>query len=138
MGRRGPLSIDRRMRPRGASEEPRSPEDLSPDCAAEWQRITGLLRERGALDALDQAAMRDYLLCWSRLHECERDISERGVLVKGDRGPVKNPSCQLARQYRDHLMGWSKELGLTPASRQRIEMPERKPDEENPFVQFRH
>ena len=96
------------------------PIGLSEPAQAEWARLTGLLCERGALDAIDQVALADYLTCWQRLSEAESDIEARGLLVEGDRGPVKNPACQLARQYRTALAAWSKEFGLTPASRLRL------------------
>jgi len=113
------------------------PPELSPEAEQEWRRVTGLLRERTALDALDETALIDYLTCWIRLRECEADVAARGVLVEGGggRGKVKNPACQLARQYRDHLIAWCKEFGFTPSSRSRIELP---PPEEpnNPWAHF--
>jgi P27 family predicted phage terminase small subunit len=118
MGRRGPLAIAQRLQAQQQEAvEPEMPSGLSQAAQAEWERLTGLLRERGALDAIDQAALNDYLVCWQRLTEAEADIETRGLLVEGERGPVKNPACQLARQYRAALTAWSKEFGLTPASR---------------------
>jgi P27 family predicted phage terminase small subunit len=99
------------------------PSGLTSEGQEEWNWVTGLLRERGVLDSLDQVALQDYLTCWTRLLECERDIQRRGVLVDGDRGKVKNPCCQLSRQYRDHLIAWSRELGLTALARERLTMP---------------
>src|SRR5438309_364652 len=97
----------------GASE-PTPPDGLNPEAQEEWDRICSLLRERKSLTGLDQTALRDYLVCWQRLQECEADITTRGVLVKGYRGSrTKNPSIQIARQYREHLLAWSKEFGFT-------------------------
>jgi P27 family predicted phage terminase small subunit len=94
-----------------------------------------LLRDRKCLDALDQVALRDYLVCWQRLNECEADIAKRGILVKGYRGGLtKNPSVALARQYREHLLAWSKELGLTIGSRARLALPQPKEPKPNPFA----
>lgn len=126
MGKRGPLSAASRVsagRMAHSSSEPERPKGLSKVARAEWARITGLLRERGILDALDQTALGDYITCWERLRECEADINARGVLVDGDRGKVKNPAVQIARTYRNALMLWCKEYGLTYGSRIRSEMP---------------
>ncbi|MCU1327481.1 MAG: family phage terminase small subunit [Bryobacterales bacterium] len=143
MGQHGPISVASKMARNvaqgtaSAPAEPQEPEGLSDASRAEWVRITGLLRDRGALDALDQAALRDYLLCWDRLRECEAEITKHGVMVEGINGRqrVKNPACQLARQYRDALVVWSREIGLTFASRTRLAMPEQKTGE-NRFAQM--
>ena len=64
------------------------------------------------------------MVCWERLRQCEQEISTYGVLVAGANGArVKNPAIQVARQYRDALFAWSKEIGLTFASRSRLSMP---------------
>jgi P27 family predicted phage terminase small subunit len=110
--------------PASTKTEPLPPEDLSAESLDEWERVVGLLRQRGVLDALDQAGLRDYITCWSRLLECEEDISTRGVLVIGERGiKIKNPACQIARVYRDSLLAWTKEFGFSVASRERLAMP---------------
>jgi P27 family predicted phage terminase small subunit len=130
------ISTRRKRKPGVAGAgEPRMPGDLSPDARKEWRRVTGLLRQRGVLDALDETALGDYITCWTRLRECEADIAARGVLVQGERGMVKNPACQLARQYRDSLVTWCREFGLTPQARERVRMPEVK-SEDNPFAGF--
>src|SRR4051794_35878305 len=109
MGQRGFLSAADVMRRNTAAQgtntnEPVPPNDLNVEGIHEWKRITGLLRDRNALDGLDQAALRDYLVCWQRLQDCEADIGKRGVLVKGARGLVKNPSLQIAKSYRESML----------------------------------
>lgn len=136
MGQRGPLSQQARLNRRAQQStdnlsEPQMPEGLSQAAQQEWARLTGLLRERGALDALDETGLNDYLVCWSRLRECEADIAERGTLVQGERTLVKNPSVQIARQYRDALVAWCREFGLTYAARQRVAMPQAKKEDPN-------
>jgi P27 family predicted phage terminase small subunit len=131
-------SKDRLLKAHKAAE-PEMPVGLSLPAQHEWRRVTGLLRDREALDSLDQAAINDYVVCWDRLRECEADIAERGCLVESDRGrgKVKNPSIQVARQYRDALVQWSKEFALTPAARSRVVMPEPKPPAEyDPWADF--
>jgi P27 family predicted phage terminase small subunit len=100
----------------------------------EWKRITGLLRDRNALDGLDQAALRDYLVCWQRLQDCEADIQKRGILVKGARGTVKNPSLQIAKSYRESMLAWARELGFTLGSRTRLALPGIEPKKLNKFA----
>lgn len=85
--------------------------------------MTRLLSDRGDLSELDQAGLADYCLCRIRLEQCEADITQRGILVGGQRGLVKNPSLQLARQYRSAMAKWVELFGLAPLSRQRISVP---------------
>jgi P27 family predicted phage terminase small subunit len=118
-----------------SNSEPAAPSDLTPAAAQEWERITSLLRERKSLDALDQAGLHDYLICWQRLQECEADIGRRGVLVKGYRGALtKNPSVALARQYRESLLAWSKEFGFTLGARSRLAVPQPERPKVNKFA----
>jgi P27 family predicted phage terminase small subunit len=126
MGKRGPMSNAAAVRKATiGNSEPQMPNALAADAKQEWERVTDLLRERTMLDALDETALTDYITCWQRLRECEADIAARGVLIEGGggRGAVKNPACQLSRQYRDHLISWCKEFGFTPNSRTRMAMP---------------
>jgi P27 family predicted phage terminase small subunit len=113
---------------------PRAPKGLTAAARREWTRVTNLLKERNALDALDEVALRDYVICWARLQECEADIDKRGVLVPGDRGLVKNPSVQISRQYREFVLAWTKQLGLSIAARTRLDMPQPSTKKVNPFA----
>lgn len=139
MGIRGKVSLANviaQQRGQYQADEPEMPKNLPPDAKKEWRRIVNLLRMRGVLDALDEASLHDYLVCWSRLRECEADIAERGVLIPGDRGKVKNPSVQLARQYRDAFVAWCREFGFTVAARTRLSIGNAKDPSVNPFARF--
>jgi P27 family predicted phage terminase small subunit len=103
---------------------PAMPTGMPSRAQQEWYRMVELLQKRGDLSELDQAAIADYCLCLARLENLEADITKRGELVRGQRGKVKNPSIQLAREYRASLMKWADALGLTPASRNRMTLPE--------------
>lgn len=127
MGQKGPVGLNsafNRKRDAHLSDEPEMPKGLSREAKAEWRRITRLLAIRSSLDALDQVALHDYITCWERLRECEAEITANGVMVEGvnGRGRVKNPACQIARQYRDALLAWSREFGLTLSSRTRLDL----------------
>jgi P27 family predicted phage terminase small subunit len=139
MGQRGKIatiSLVKRQKAASTSikTEPVMPPGLSEDAEREWVRVTDHLRSRNALDGLDEAAIADYVTCWSRLRECEAVIEADGLLIDGDRGKVKHPAVQLARTYRAALLSWAKELGLTFASRTRIGVFESEPEEDNPFL----
>jgi len=108
----------------------RCPRGLPKAAQREWRRVAPELARLGLLTELDRAALADYCLCVARLEECEADIAERGPLVEGDRGLVKNPACQLGREYRHQMMRWAAEFGLTPSSRGRMTLPETETEDE--------
>lgn len=135
MGKRGPIrepaafallkgrkavADERGTAPNGA---PRMPGDLDIDTRKIWRAVVPRIAALGILSPLDQYALRDMCVCLTRLLECEADISARGVLVEGERGKVKNPALQIARQYRESLQKWSQKFGLTPGDRDRIDLP---------------
>lgn len=99
---------------------PPPPSGLPKEAQAEWRRVSALLRGRGDLSELDQAGLADYCVCKVRLEQCEADISKRGVLIDGARGPVKNPALQIARTYRAALAKWVDLFGLAPGPRGRL------------------
>lgn len=102
---------------------PDPPAGLPAAAKREWDRISELLSNHGLLDDLDQRTLGDYCTAVARLEAAEADISRRGVLVKGYRGArVKNPSLQIAREYRAAVAQWAKVFGLSPEARGRILM----------------
>lgn len=126
MGRRGPVpqesALDRSRQQRVA-EEPEEPKGLTPEARKEWRRIVGLLRARNGLDALDGAALADYVVCWQRLRDAEREISKNGLMVKTSgrsKRLVRNPLISIAKVYRAALVAWAKELGLSIGARARL------------------
>jgi P27 family predicted phage terminase small subunit len=104
------------------------PKDLPPEARPIWRALVPKLIDLGIVTSLDTVALGDMCLCIARLAACEKDITDRGVLVEGDRGKVKNPALQVAREYRTALQNWARRFGLTPGDRDRIEIPE---DEDN-------
>jgi P27 family predicted phage terminase small subunit len=109
---------------------PQPPAALPEEALPEWRRVVKLLSDRGDLSELDQAGLADYCLCRLRLAECEELIGRDGALVPGQRGLVKNPAIQIARQYRSALAKWAELFGLTPASRSRISTPKPEVDDD--------
>lgn len=99
---------------------PTCPSTLPAAAKAEWRRIVPLLDEYNLLTRLDGRALADYCLCCARLDEAEQDITTRGLLIQGERGLVKNPNAQIARQYRQALVKWAELFGLSPGPRGRL------------------
>ncbi|HHY92912.1 MAG TPA: phage terminase small subunit P27 family, partial [Firmicutes bacterium] len=118
------------------------PEPVAPKCPSRlpaaakrhWKALAPKLEKLGLLTEVDGQAFADYCLCLARLEEAEKDIEERGLLVEGDRGKVKNPAAQLAREYRAALQKWAARFGLDPQSRAGLDIP--KADDEDELEQF--
>lgn len=123
MGQRGTISdaavqFEQQM----SKQKPLPPANMTPEVRREWKRVTELLATRGLLDRLDEAGLHDYMTCWERLRECEALLTREGLVATAERGTVKHPAATLASQYRASLLAWSKELGLTLASRLRMQV----------------
>lgn len=143
MGKRGPLpesSTLARLKGRDPSTVKltltapsatvlKMPSDLPPLGRKFWRAVVPKLIDVGLVTEVDRVALRDMAICYARLETAEADIAARGLLVEGDRGMVKNPSCQLAREYRRSLLAWATRFGLTPGDRDRMRNPG-KTDEE--------
>ncbi|OAT79315.1 phage terminase small subunit P27 family [Desulfotomaculum copahuensis] len=101
---------------------PKCPAWLPKEAKRHWKEMASKLEKLGLLTEVDGQAFADYCLCLARLEEAERDIKERGILVEGDRGKVKNPACQIAREYRSALQKWAARFGLDPQSRSGLDV----------------
>jgi P27 family predicted phage terminase small subunit len=108
--------------PKPRPVRPPCPRWLPVEAKRIWRALAPKLERVGLLTEADGPAFADMCLCLARLREAEEDISRRGLLVPGDRGMVKNPACQLAREYRAALQKWAARFGLDPASRSTMDL----------------
>lgn len=110
-----------------------------PHAAAEhYRRLAPPLAKAGLLTEVDRDALADLCVCLVRLEEAERAITERGILLDGPNGPVKNPACTAAKDYRAHLQAWAKRFGIDPYSRGALDVePKNDPDPLEALVETR-
>lgn len=87
---------------------------------AEWRRVVPLLDGTGMLATVDRAVLVELCLVVARVDECERALSAEGLTWLGERGMQRHGATIIVRQYRDQLKWLVGELGLSPASRQRL------------------
>jgi P27 family predicted phage terminase small subunit len=91
----------------------------------EWRRVVPVLQYTAGLAEVDVNLLHDYCVVVSRIDQCERDISTRGLLVPGERGGwVKNGAATVVSQYRAQLKVYIRELGLSPSARASFVAPE--------------
>lgn len=111
----------------------RMPADLPAEARPYWRRLAPRLRAVGLLTPLDTVTLAELSLCLARTAEAEKDVSVRGLLVDGERGQVKNPSVQIARDYRAQALRLMSKFGMTPSDRAGLSVDASDPD---PFADF--
>ena len=132
MGKRGPAKkpssiklIEGTFRSDRDSEGPKSrplkpkyPAWLPRKAKLKWNELAPRLEELGLLTEIDGEEFGRYCLYSIRQREAEEDIEKRGLLVPGEKGGlVKNPACQLARDYGAAASRLAAKFGLNPADR---------------------
>jgi len=118
--------------------KPKMPAGLSNLGRPKWREMVKLLSDRRVLTRADGPALELYVETWCRWKACLKEIADHGVLVaveySGPNGEpcskkVPNPAAKLAGQLEVSLRNLLKELGGTPASRERAKPT--KPDPKN-------
>ena len=106
------------------------------DARREWSRAIGPLAEQGVLASVDVFIGEDLCICAARIRQCEREVAAAGIMVEAagrpDRGMVRHPLLVALNQYRAAYGRLSRQLGIGPASRQALSMPERDPGHLDP------
>lgn len=88
----------------------------------EWKRILKVMEnENIEFNAKDIKALERYCLCCSDILKFDELLKESGYLIFSSSGyPQQHPYCQLKKNAEQEMRNWMKELGLTPASRARM------------------
>ncbi len=97
---------------------PMEPMHLEPVGLAEWRRLIQALEGSGKLQLSDEGLVLTAALSYQRIQEAEGMISDQGLIVEGDKGVlVKNPACQLARDYNVQYQKALQLLGINAGAR---------------------
>lgn len=97
--------------------------DTAKQARSIWRAMLPQLLQTGHLAYVDGDLLADYCVCRARILECEREISVAGLVVDGQRGPVRNPAVTIAGQYRNRSKVCEEQLGLGPMNRLRLPPP---------------
>lgn len=100
----------------------------------EWQRVVPILSHSVGLGDPDYSVVKDMCICVARIEWAEHEIARNGAIVLGQRGQARNPMTTIAKQYRDMLKTYIKELGLSPASRTGLPAAVSQLDDDDPFA----
>lgn len=103
---------------------------------ATWAKLAPVLGAVIGLVGEQQEILVDYCVTLARIEQGERSLSTDGVMVKSERGWVKNPWTTVLAQYRSHLRSLVGELGLSPSAATRIPPgSSQEPETDDPFDQ---
>jgi len=117
--------------PRLAVEIPEPPEVLNADALEEWARVSQNLLTAGVITALDRAILAAYcqsyadwigaLRVLNRLAAADEQSGARLIRTQGG-NTIQNPLIGIANKARSDMARYAAELGITPASRSRVQV----------------
>lgn len=108
---------------------PRMPSHLGVEARKEWRRVLPMLLDRGSLTEGDATALALYAETFARWCAAKKEIVERGLTLEttvldkhGSAVTTRkvNPALRIAENCERSLRSFLRELGLTPATRERV------------------
>lgn len=97
----------------------RCPARLLPAAKTYWKQIVPELASQGLVNKLDQAILEMLCQNYARWQQAEKELE--AATVETNHGKVVHPAAKAALQYENAYLKLAQELGLTPASRNRLE-----------------
>jgi P27 family predicted phage terminase small subunit len=109
---------------------PACPDHLDAEAKREWKRLVKLLLRTRVLTEADGLALANLCQAWSTLVKAQKKLNESGLLLKTPSGYVQqSPLLGIVNNCTEKVVKLSREFGLTPSSRSRLEVPpEPKPE----------
>jgi P27 family predicted phage terminase small subunit len=120
------------------ADVPRMPSHLTKEARAEWRRILPMLLQRRSLTPADAQVLALYTENYSRWLAAKRDVEENGIVVSttvlDKHGAAiqtrkTNPALRTLENCERSLRALLRELGATPATRERVLPAKPKEDE---------
>lgn len=118
-------------------EVPECPKWLTGIAEEEWNRVATGLHQAGLLSMLDESALESYCVTYAKWREAEQRLADEGLTILTPNGCVQAHPCQsISNQAQKLLLAWTKNFGLSPDSRGRMELPPAPPamDEDSLFL----
>jgi len=120
-GRPGHRAINSRE-PQPRVTVPRCPEHLDDLAKKEWKRLAPVLLRMRVITEADGMSLANLCQTWSTLVKAQAKLNEMGILYKTPSGYImQSPLLPIVNQCMDQITKLSREFGLTPASRSRIQ-----------------
>lgn len=98
-----------------------------------WKATVAIFAPLGILAEADTDTLIDLCTLQARLDEGEAQLSREGLVVRGAHGRVKNPLIPALHAWRAAYWTASRDFGMTPLSRDRLNPREDPGDGDNDF-----
>lgn len=103
---------------------PTCPAWLSPVAKQEWRRVTPELARLGLLNKLDRNVLAGYCVSFALWRQTQDFLSSQGTVYVTTKGQLQpRPEVAVAKTAGEMMQGFAAELGLTPTSRARMNLP---------------
>lgn len=121
----------RPRKPKGAQASappgcPEQPSGLSDAAAEEWGMLIAELTELGTLSTVDRAAIEMAARYGALFYAADAQVERDGIVVASKSGTKLNPALRARDDAARIRKLYLDSLGLTPASRTRVAVPEKK------------
>ncbi len=104
---------------------PDRPTGLDKIARERWDLLAPQLVELGVLTLVDGSVLEGFCRHYSRAVQADRAIDKHGMIVETPFGPKLNPAVRVSRESWTVLNQLGSKLGLSPADRARLSMPEK-------------
>lgn len=119
-----------RPQPRAVSITVEASPWLPPLAVEMWQRVVPELQRIGILGNVDLGVLEAFCMAYARWRDCQAIVDVEGLLHTGDKGAtVRHPAAVLGNQFSAEIRQLGVQLGLSPAARLRMTLPEAADDE---------
>lgn len=107
--------------PATADRVPSAPRWLSEEARAEWKRLAPRLHAVGLLTDVDGLALAMLCEAFAQYVEAKGLVEREGMMAVSDKGNTyQHPAVGLMNSARNELLKWTREFGMTPSARSRI------------------
>ncbi|GAA1780897.1 MULTISPECIES: phage terminase small subunit P27 family [Actinomycetes] len=114
---------------------PEAPDWLSPEAAAEWDRVLPELSRLDLVKESDRAALAAYCEAWATFVEATLTVQQEGQFIEARQGKLAHPAVGIARAAGREMRSWAAHFGLTPSTEQALARSGGDDgDEANPFA----
>ena len=138
-------AADRKSRAKASeisAETPRPPSWLSKEAKREFRRVAAHLAERGTVSLADGSTLVLYACSYSRFITAQMDLDKSGHRIKvkklDSHGAaveldIENPSLKLVQAEAKTLLSFLRNMGMTPATREKVRPAKPKDEDEEEF-----
>lgn len=106
--------------PKFVRDAPDSPDFLSVEAAAEWERVVPELDRLRLLSRVTRSSLVGYCETWETFVTATKALHAEGLVYEAKQGLIPHPMVNIQRQAGAELRRWAVEYGLTPASEQKV------------------